>query len=137
MGWGEVGGGWGCNRVHLHIVFVFLYSVCHSVHVTSISFFCVWTSCHCIIILLRAIILDVTKRHRESARKSGRRHQLPLVHAIGKNNNKKKKKTTTEEPLAGVRLLSTSNLLVSSFRRPHTVKRITAHSTENDASTGH
>ena len=76
--------------MHLHIVFVLLYSVCHSVNVTSISFFYVWTSCNCIIILLRAIILDVTKRHRESARKSERRHQLPLVHAIEKNKKTKK-----------------------------------------------
>ena len=92
MGWGSGGGGWGCNRVYLHIVFVLLYSVCHSVNITSISFFYVWTSCNCIIILLGAIILDVTKRHRESARKSERRHQLPLVHAIEKKKEKNKRK---------------------------------------------
>ena len=48
-----------CNWVHLHILFVLLYSVsclcvillcitvCHSVNVTSILFFCVWTSFNC------------------------------------------------------------------------------------------
>ena len=32
----------GCNRVHLHTVFVLLYSVCHFVSIISFFFFCVW-----------------------------------------------------------------------------------------------
>ena len=34
-GGGECGRGGGCNRVHLHTVFVLLYSVCRSVSVLS------------------------------------------------------------------------------------------------------
>ena len=35
-------GGGGGNHVDLHTVFVLLYSVCHSVNVTSFFFFYLW-----------------------------------------------------------------------------------------------
>ena len=79
----EAGGGGGmggCNRVHLHIVFVLLYSVCRSVNVLS---------CVDVILsftyILRVVILNVTKRRgvrayraQEKARGDTNSHlQLP------------------------------------------------------------
>ena len=56
-----------CNRVHLHIVFVLLYSVCRSVSVFSrVDVIQSFTY------VLRVVILDVTKRRGESARESER-----------------------------------------------------------------
>ena len=52
------------NRVHLHIVFVLLYSVCCSVSVLS----CV----HIFYVCVTCCDLDVTKRHGDSARESER-----------------------------------------------------------------
>ena len=40
LGGGGGGGGGECKRVHLHIVFVLLYSVCH--FVSDSSFFFCW-----------------------------------------------------------------------------------------------
>ena len=42
--------------------------------------------------VLRAIILDVTERGRESARESERRYQLPLVDTIKTTTTKKQKR---------------------------------------------
>ena len=52
-----------CNRVHLHIVFVLLYSVCRSVNVLL----CV-DVIQSFTYVLRVVILDVTMRAREKAR---------------------------------------------------------------------
>ena len=65
------------NRVHLHCVLVLFYSVCRSVNVLSGSF-------NSFTYVLRLIILDVTKRRRESARESERRYQLLVVPTIRK-----------------------------------------------------
>ena len=56
-----------CNRVHLHIVFVLLYSVCRSVNVLS----CV-DIIQSLMYVLRVIILDITERHGESAQEKAR-----------------------------------------------------------------
>ena len=80
----ELGGGWGggCNRVHLHIVFVLLYSVCHFVSDSSFFFLLgVWEVDYdghlFVIVLLRIIILDVSERAREKAR--GNKNGLSYV----------------------------------------------------------
>ena len=71
--------------MHLHIVFVLLYSICHSVNVLS----CV-DVIQCFTYLLRVIILDVTKRRCKSARESERRYQRLLVDTIPSKKNQKK-----------------------------------------------
>ena len=56
-----------CNRVHLHIVFVLLYSVCHSIGVLS----CV-DVIQSFTYVLRVVILDVIKRRGERQRERNR-----------------------------------------------------------------
>ena len=56
-----------CNRVHLHIVFVLLYSLCRSVSVLSrVDVIQSFTY------VLRVVILDATETGGESARESER-----------------------------------------------------------------
>ena len=89
-----------CNRVHLHIVSVLLYSVCRSVTVLSYVDVIQSFTYH-----LHVIILDIIKKlkkRRQSPRESDRRHPLLLIHT-----------TRQEEYLAVARLsLPTSNLLL-------------------------
>ena len=77
-----------------------------SANVTNFVFFCVWTSFSCnnsFTYVLRAVILDITKSHGQSAREKERRYQLPVVQTIRK------------EYLAVARLLlPTSSLLLPS-----------------------
>ena len=80
---GRAGGGGGgeCNRVHLHIVFVLLYSVCRSV---SILLFV--DVIHSFTYVLRVVILDVTKRRRETAREKG--EAIPMASGIYRQEKK-------------------------------------------------
>ena len=71
--------------MHLHIVFVSLYSVCRSVSVLS----CV-DIIESFTYVLRVVILDVTKRR--GARESERRYQQPLAYTFKKKKKKKKVK---------------------------------------------
>ena len=66
-----------CNRVHLHIVFVLLYSVCRSVNVLP----CV-DVIQSFTYVLRVIILDVIKDDGERARESEMQYQRPLAFYI-------------------------------------------------------
>ena len=97
-----------CNWVHLHIVFVLLYSVCRSVSVLS----CV-DIIESFTYVLRVVILDVTERR--GVRESERRYQQPLAYTIKKRKVKKKEEEIKREYLAVARLLlllPTSNLLL-------------------------
>ena len=71
--------------------------------------------------VLRAIILDVTERWRESARESERRYQLPLVNTI-KTTTKQKQKEEEEEENRNLWLwvVCCCILPTYSFHRPFT-----------------
>ena len=62
-----------CNQVHLHIVFVLLYSVCSSLNVTVTSFFfCAWTSINLLRISYVLFYFNVTQRRRVREREEKR-----------------------------------------------------------------
>ena len=78
-----------CNRAHLHIVFVLLYSVCRSVSICSrVDVIQAFTY------VLRVVILDVTKRRGERQRER-KREAIPTVSRINYTIKRKEEKEKT------------------------------------------
>ena len=99
-----------CNRMHLHIVLVLLYTVCLSVSLAFSSFGCwgwggggIMTSFHCFnTYVLRDNILDVTERRcaRKKKKKEKKREATPPV-----SRRYHQKRIMKQEYLAVARLL--------------------------------
>ena len=81
---GGGGGGGGCSRVHLHIVFVLLYSACRSDSVLS----CV-DVIQSFTYVLRVVILNVTKRRGERARGKARGDNTNGLSQLPSKKNRK------------------------------------------------
>ena len=91
--------------MHLNIVFVLLYSVCRSVNGLSCVDVIQYST-----YLLRAVVLDVTKRRGERVREKVRGDTNGLLQIPSKKKKKKREEFLAVAPL----LLPTSNLLLPS-----------------------